>query len=102
MNSTNYHVPTPIEFSHQGHYWRGSEICLVEWVGAGAPPGHEHGEADGLEDAGEGTDGDGVERALLGEDLGDELEKGSVVSGCSPNDARDAGKIRKYAPTEQS
>merc|ERR1712111_273823 len=45
---------------------------LVEWVGAGAPPGHEHGEADGLEDAGEGTDGDGVERALLGEDLGDE------------------------------
>lgn len=38
------------------------------------PPGHEHAEADGLEDAGKSTNGDGVERALLGEDLGDELD----------------------------
>ncbi len=47
--------------------------CLVEWVGAGAPPGHEHGETDSLEDAGQGADSDGVERALLSGDLGDEL-----------------------------
>lgn len=46
---------------------------LVERVGAGAPPDEEHGQTDGLEHAGKGADGDGVERALLGEDLGDEL-----------------------------
>ena len=48
-------------------------MLLVEWVGAGAPPGQEQGEADGLEDAGKSSDCDGVERALLGGDLSDEL-----------------------------
>lgn len=41
--------------------------------GAGAPVGQEHAEADGLEDAGKSADGDGVERALLGQYLSDEL-----------------------------
>ena len=53
-------------------------IGLVEGVRPGAPPGHEHGQADGLEDAGEGADSDGVKRALLGEDLSDELRTTSV------------------------
>jgi hypothetical protein len=46
---------------------------LVEGVGAGSPVGKEQAEADGLEDTGNGTDSDGVERALLGDDLGDDL-----------------------------
>lgn len=46
---------------------------LVERVGTRAPPSHEHGQADSLEDASEGADSHGVKRALLGEDLGDEL-----------------------------
>lgn len=46
---------------------------LVEWVGAGSPPPEDQAEANGLEDAGESADGDGVERAFLSEDLGDEL-----------------------------
>jgi len=45
---------------------------LREWAGAGAPPGQEDREADGLEDAGNSANGDGVERALLSSDLGDE------------------------------
>ena len=48
-------------------------IRLVEGVGAGSPVGEEEGETDGLHDAGDGTDGDGIERALLGDDLGDDL-----------------------------
>ena len=51
---------------------------LVEWVGVGSPVGEEQAEADGLEDAGERTDGDGVEGTLLGEDLRDELQKFSI------------------------
>ncbi len=46
---------------------------LVEGVGAGSPPSKDQAEADRLEDAGESADGDGVEGAFLGEDLGDEL-----------------------------
>lgn len=38
------------------------------------PVGEEHGEADGLKDAGQRTDGNGVERTLLGDDLGDDLK----------------------------
>ena len=53
----------------------GRTIDLLERVGAGAPPGEEHGQTDGLKDASQGADGDGVERALFGEDLGDELRK---------------------------
>lgn len=48
---------------------------LVEWVGAGAPVSHEDGETDGLHDAGDKTDGDGVKWALLGSNLGDDLIK---------------------------
>jgi hypothetical protein len=47
---------------------------LVEGVGAGSPVGEEQAEADGLEDTGNGTDSDGVKRALLGNDLGDDLD----------------------------
>ena len=43
------------------------------------PPGHEHGKTDGLEDTCEGADGDGVEGTLLGENLGDELRRKSVL-----------------------
>ena len=51
---------------------------LVEWVGVGSPVGEEQAEADGLEDASERTDGDGVEGTLLGKDLRDELQKYSI------------------------
>jgi hypothetical protein len=44
------------------------------------PVGEEHAEADGLEDAGDGTDSNGVERTLLSEDLGDDLK---IVNSCS-------------------
>jgi hypothetical protein len=47
---------------------------LVEGVGAGSPVGEEQAEADSLEDTGNGTDSDGVKRALLGNDLGDDLD----------------------------
>lgn len=40
----------------------------------GSPPGEEEGETDGLEDAGKTADEDGVEWALLGEDLCNELK----------------------------
>lgn len=56
------------------------EASRLEWVGAGAPVGQEEGQADGLEAAGEGTDSDGVEWALLSEDLGDELRNVSTLS----------------------
>ena len=46
---------------------------LVEGVGAGAPVCEEDAQANGLKDAGKSADGNGVKRALLGEDLGDEL-----------------------------
>lgn len=46
---------------------------LVEWVGAGSPPGEEERQADGLKGAGKCADSDGIEWALLGEDLSDEL-----------------------------
>ena len=37
------------------------------------PPGQEQRQADGLENASEGANGNGVEWALLSEDLCDEL-----------------------------
>lgn len=46
---------------------------LVEGVGAGSPPGQEHGQADGLEGLGSGADGDALDGALLGEQLGQVL-----------------------------
>jgi hypothetical protein len=46
---------------------------LVEWVRACAPPGHKHCQTDSLEDASKSANSDGVEWALLGDDLGDEL-----------------------------
>jgi hypothetical protein len=52
---------------------------LVEGVGAGSPVGEEQAEADGLEDTGNGADGNGVKRTLLGEDLGDNLDRVSNV-----------------------
>lgn len=55
------------------HYIKKAYNCLVERVGAGAPVGEEDAEADGLEDAGKGANGDLLKRALLGGDLGNEL-----------------------------
>jgi hypothetical protein len=52
---------------------------LVEGVGAGSPVGKEHAETDSLEDTGNGANGDGVQRALLSEDLGDDL--GTLAGG---------------------
>ena len=52
---------------------------LVEWVGAGAPVCEEERQADSLEDTGNGADGNGVEWALLSEDLGDDLGRVSVT-----------------------
>jgi hypothetical protein len=45
----------------------------VEGAVAGTPVSEEERKTNGLEDTGEGTDGEGVERALLSGDLGDEL-----------------------------
>ena len=45
----------------------------VKWVGAGSPVGQEQAQANSLENASEGANGNGVERSLLGDDLGDEL-----------------------------
>lgn len=50
-------------------------LHLVEWVGSSAPVREEQAEANGFEDASQDTDGDGVERALFNDDLGDELQK---------------------------
>lgn len=46
---------------------------LVEGVGAGTPVGEEHAQANSLEDAGNGTNGNCVNGALLGDNLGDDL-----------------------------
>lgn len=59
--------------SYRDHWLCNDTTHLVEWVGAGSPPGHEEGQANGLEGAGKGANGDGVKRTLLGDDLRDEL-----------------------------
>jgi hypothetical protein len=51
---------------------------LVEWVGAGSPPGKEQAETNRLEDTGKGTDCDSVKWALLRENLSDELGELSI------------------------
>lgn len=47
---------------------------LVKWVGAGSPVGEEQAESDGLEDTGNGADGNGIKWSLLSDKLGDELD----------------------------
>ena len=46
---------------------------LVEWVGVNSPIGKDQAEANGFENACKGTNCDGVQRTLLGEDLRDKL-----------------------------
>lgn len=46
---------------------------LIKRVGACSPVCKEQAEADGLKDAGNSANGNGVKRALLGKDLGDNL-----------------------------
>ena len=46
---------------------------LVKWVGASAPVCEEKRQADGFEETCNGTYGNGVERALFSDDLGDDL-----------------------------
>jgi len=55
---------------------------LLEWVGVGSPPCEEEGETNSLEYAGNGTNGNGIKRTLLGKDLGDEL---CIISNESSN-----------------
>jgi hypothetical protein len=54
----------------------------------GSPPGEEKGETDSLEDTGNSTDGDGVERSLLSEDLGNELDSDQHLFFHPPRDMR--------------
>ena len=56
---------------------RKDSTSLVEGVGPGSPPGEEHGQAHRLEQLGGDTDTDGIEGALLGEGLGEELQRGT-------------------------
>jgi len=42
---------------------------LVEWVGSCSPVGEEQAQSDGLEDAGDDTNGDCIQRSLLGDNL---------------------------------
>ena len=60
---TRYHTGSPAS----------AAAPLVEGVGPGAPPGEEDGQAKRLEEFRGDADADGVEGALLREDLGDEL-----------------------------
>ena len=53
--------------------------CLVEWVGAGSPPGEEQAQANGLEDAGKSSDSNSIERAFFREYLRDKLITNSVL-----------------------
>ena len=48
---------------------------LLEGVGACSPPREEDREADGLEELGDDVQADGLEAALLGKGLGEELER---------------------------
>lgn len=50
-----------------------SRRLVAEGVCANTPPVKEQAQADGLEGTGKSADGDRIQRALLGEDLGDEL-----------------------------
>lgn len=62
---------TPPSHSCINHY---NAHRLLEGVGAGTPPGEEGGETDSLDELAEQGDADGVDRALLDEGLGDELQ----------------------------
>ena len=53
---------------------------LVEWVGAGAPVCQEERKADSFEDTGNCANGNGVEWALLSEDLRDDLDGVSITA----------------------
>lgn len=46
---------------------------------AGSPPGEEERKTDSLEDTSNGTNGNGIKRALLSEDLGDELDELAIA-----------------------
>lgn len=54
---------------------------LVEWIGSGAPVREEHAETDSLEQTGQNTYGDGIERSLLGDDTGDDLGNVNIKFG---------------------
>lgn len=56
---------------HQRTYT--ATVYLVKRVGTRSPPGEEQTETHGLEHTADGTDSNGVQGSLLGEDLGDEL-----------------------------
>ena len=69
---TALHRLTPLLLLHSSQ-----TTSLVEWVGAGAPVCKEHAQADGLEDASQDANGNGVERSLFGDDLREDLQ-GSI------------------------
>lgn len=53
---------------------------LVKRVGASAPVGEDHGQANGLEQLGESADADVLDWPLLGEELSEELGNRQRVS----------------------
>ena len=82
---------------------RGSEIP-GDLLGVGSPPCQEQGKTNSLEDTGKSTNGNGIKRSLLSEDLSDELQiisKGRYITktGKHTEGAELAKKIKdpKYA-----
>jgi hypothetical protein len=81
---------------------------LVKGVGAGAPPGEEQAETDSLKGTSQGTDSNGVERALLGYELGDNLFSsinvilGKTVENWAPSAMMKNKRVGDCLPKEQS
>ena len=53
---------------------------LVEWVSVGSPVSKEQAEPNGFKHACHCTDGNSIERALFGENLGNELINVNITS----------------------
>jgi len=59
--------------NHPHYFQTFYTMHLVKWVGAGSPPSEEEGKTNSLDDAGDGANGNSVERSFLCEDLCEEL-----------------------------
>lgn len=66
----------------------GKTECCNDLLGVGSPPGEEKGKTNSLEDTGNSTDGDGVKRSLLSEDLSNELDYSQCQFAWPPRDMR--------------
>ena len=76
MAPDSVNLPTAGDIA--SHSTLGGVLDLVEWVGSGPPVRKEHTKANGLEDAGQNTNGHEVDGSLLGHDLRDELTRVSI------------------------